>query len=134
MGCQQCRYRILWNKRPLQINARFVLTPRVHTDLDNKRPVWINRPCTRGYTRGASRSTRASEEKHKAYDVKFKLKAVEVARRKNISTAAREFKVDRKRVRQWMIQESDLPFCNVNYMTRVGPSRFNAHVRIVYEQ
>ncbi len=45
-----------------------------------------------------------ASEKHKAYDVKFKLKAVEVARKKNISAAAREFKVDRKRVRQWMTQ------------------------------
>ena len=50
-------------------------------------------------------------EKHKAYDMKFKLKAVEVAKKKNISAAAREFKVDRKRIRQWMIQESELVKC-----------------------
>ena len=48
------------------------------------------------------------ELKRKSYDVKFKLKAVEVARKKTISAAAREFKVDRKRIREWMSQESEL--------------------------
>ncbi len=59
-----------------------------------------------------------ASEKHKAYDVKFKLKAVEVARKKNISADAREFKVDRKRVRQWMTQESELVKC-----TKSGKSK-----------
>ena len=37
-------------------------------------------------------------EKHKSYDVKFKLKAVEVAKNKSIAAAAQENGVDRKRI------------------------------------
>ncbi len=47
-------------------------------------------------------------EKHRSYDVRFKLKAVEVAKKKSIAAAAREFRVDRKRIREWVKQESQL--------------------------
>ncbi len=47
-------------------------------------------------------------EKHRSYDVRFKLKAVEVAKKKSIAAAAREFGVDRKRIREWVKQESQL--------------------------
>ena len=38
------------------------------------------------------------KEKHKSYDVSFKLKAVNTARKKSISAASRELGVDRKRI------------------------------------
>ena len=47
-------------------------------------------------------------EKHKAYDIKVKLKAVDVAKKKSIAAAAREFRVDRKRVLEWLKQEGEL--------------------------
>ena len=47
------------------------------------------------------------KEKHKTYDVRFMLKAVEVGK-KSIASAAREFGVDRKRIREWTKQESEL--------------------------
>ncbi len=47
-------------------------------------------------------------EKHRSYDVRFKLKAVEVAKKKSIAAAASEFGVDRKRIREWVKQESQL--------------------------
>ncbi len=39
------------------------------------------------------------EDKRKSNDVRFKLWVVEVGKKKSIAGAAREFKVDRKRVR-----------------------------------
>ena len=35
-------------------------------------------------------------EKHKVYDIKFMLKAVDVAKKKSIAAAAQEYGVDRK--------------------------------------
>ena len=42
------------------------------------------------------RSEVAVGQKHKSYDVTFKLKAVDTARKKSISAASRELGVDRK--------------------------------------
>ena len=50
----------------------------------------------------------AEREKHKSYDVRFKLRAVEVAKKKSIASTSREFGVDRKRIREWMKQEHEL--------------------------
>lgn len=48
------------------------------------------------------------KEKHKSYDIRYKLKAVEVAKKKTIAAASREFGVDRKRIRDWLSHESEL--------------------------
>ena len=39
--------------------------------------------------------------KQKSYDTTFKLKAIGVAEKKSNGAAAREFKVDPKRIREW---------------------------------
>jgi len=46
--------------------------------------------------------------KRKSYDAVFKLKAVEVAEKKCKEAAAREFKVDPKRIREWCKQKKEL--------------------------
>ena len=48
------------------------------------------------------------KEKHKSYTVNYKLKAVDVAKKKSIASASREFGVDRKRIREWITQEAKL--------------------------
>ena len=50
----------------------------------------------------------ATREKHKSYDITFKLRAVQVAKKKSMSGASREIGVDRKRIREWVKQESEL--------------------------
>ena len=47
-------------------------------------------------------------EKHKAYDVKFKLKVVDVAKKKSIAAAARKFSMDWKQSQEWLKQEGEL--------------------------
>ena len=44
----------------------------------------------------------------KCYDVSFKLKAIAVAKEKSKEAAAREYKVDPKRIREWCSQEATL--------------------------
>ena len=68
-------------------------------------------------------------EKHKVYDGKFKLKAVDVARKKSIATAAREFVVDRKRIWEWLKQEDELlQFRNSDHINL--PLVYTWHTRI----
>ena len=43
-------------------------------------------------------SEKKTVEKHRAYDVKFKLKVIEAATKTSISAASREFGIDRKRM------------------------------------
>ena len=50
----------------------------------------------------------SEKEKHKCDNVKFKLRAVEVASRKSRAQAAREFKVDSKRIREWCKNKDNL--------------------------
>ena len=45
---------------------------------------------------------------HQSYDVLFKLKAIETAEKKSKEAAAREFRVDAKRVREWCQQKEQL--------------------------
>ena len=47
-------------------------------------------------------SEKKTVEKHRAYDVKFKLKVIEAATKTSISAASREFSIDRKRIREWI--------------------------------
>ena len=45
-------------------------------------------------------------EKHKAYDVKFNLKAMDIAKYKSIAAAAWEFDMDWKRIYHWYIRDA----------------------------
>ena len=47
-------------------------------------------------------------ETHRNFDVTFKLCAIEVAEKTSKSNAAREFKVDVRRVREWCKQKEEL--------------------------
>jgi transposase-like protein len=59
----------------------------------------------------------------KAYDVKFKLRAIDVTKRKSISSASRQFGVNRKRIREWIKQDSELTL-----MKKEGKSK-SKHVK-----
>ena len=48
------------------------------------------------------------KEKHKSYTVTYKLKAVDVAKRKSIASTSGKFGVDRKRIREWITQDAEL--------------------------
>ena len=47
-------------------------------------------------------------EIHRNFDISFKLKAVEAAEKESKAAAAREFKVDLKRIREWCAQKKRL--------------------------
>ncbi len=55
-----------------------------------------------------SLSVAVPKRKHKSYDIKFKTRAVKTAKQSTISAASRDFNVDRKRIREWLNQESEL--------------------------
>ena len=46
--------------------------------------------------------------KHKSYNARFKLRAVEIATKKSKMAASREFGVDPKRIREWCKQKESL--------------------------
>ena len=56
--------------------------------------------------------------------VTYKLKAVDVAKKKLIASASREFGVDRKRIREWITQEAEL-----NAFRKDGKSKSKAFER-----
>ena len=43
----------------------------------------------------------ARKERHRLFDLSFKLRAIEVAQKKLKESASREFDVDPKRIREW---------------------------------
>ena len=55
---------------------------------------------------------------HKCYDVTFKLRAVAVAEAKSKEAAAREFKVDARRIREWCSQKEKPTALKKNGKTR----------------
>ena len=48
------------------------------------------------------------ENKKRSYEVNFKLQAIQYAKENSKDAAARTFKVDQKRIREWCKQENDL--------------------------
>jgi len=48
--------------------------------------------------------------KQRSYTTTFKLKAIEVAEKKSKEAAARELKVDPKRIREWCMKKEELTF------------------------
>ena len=53
----------------------------------------------------AVQSTSHKNEEIKSYSLKFKLEVIENAEKISISHASRKFKIDRKRIREWMKQK-----------------------------
>ena len=50
----------------------------------------------------------ARKERHRSFDLAFKLRAIEVAEKKLKDSAAREFDVDPKRIREWCKKKEEL--------------------------
>lgn len=50
----------------------------------------------------------ARKERHRSFDLDFKLRAIEVAEKKSKESAAREFDVDPKRIREWCKKKEEL--------------------------
>ncbi len=48
------------------------------------------------------------KEKHRSFDISFKLRAIELAEKNTKEAAAREFDVDSKRIREWCKQKAKL--------------------------
>lgn len=60
----------------------------------------------------------AKAETHRNFDVSLKLKAVEAAEKTSKAAAARQFKVDPKRIREWCVQKDKLILMKIDGKTK----------------